>query len=443
VNGRWLVRRLLILAGAAAAFVVLLAVVVPLVISGDAVRERAVQALEEATGADIALGSARLAVLPRLAVRLEDGRISGDGAGLRRVRGDDFGIASYEIVLSEARAAVSLWALLRREVEVGEVTVAGPSLVLVREGKRLEVTDWRATIRDLSVSAEAPAPVAADAAPGEKIPADLALTALAEAARVDWEGLVLDGVAARGRLKGRVLAIDSLEAGLGGGGISGTATVDYAADPWGRLAFDAQAAAVPAAALLGPFSGDLARRLEGDLTASAKGGCALRDPAAVRASLDLAGRVTSGPGVLHAADWLRDVSPYLGRRQDLKDIRFTTLEHDFRVENGRWLVDGLVLDGGETRWQADGSVALDGILDLAVQVKLPPGFTPDLGTWSFLAETLREDDGRVRLDLTLSGPAARPAVGLDLSELKAGAADKGGEAVQKAVGSLLDKWKSK
>lgn len=440
---RWLARRLLILAAATAAFVVLLAVVVPVLVSGEAVRERAVQAMEEATGADIALGSARLAVLPRLAVRLGDGRISGDGAGLRRVRGDDFGVASYDVVLTEARANVSLWALLGREVKVGEITVAGPSLVLVREGKRLEVADWRATIGDLSVAAELPPPAPAEAAPGEKIPADLALSALVEAARVDWDGLVLDHVTAGGRLAGRVITIDRMRAGLGGGAIEGTAAVDYATDPWGRLTFDARAEAVPAAALLGPFSADLARRLEGDLTAEAKGGCALRDPAAVRSSLGLAGRVTSGPGVLHAADWLRDVTPYLGKRQDLKDIRFSTLEHDFRVEDGRWLVDGLVLDGGETRWQADGSVALDGVLDLAVQVKLPPGFTPDLGTWSFLAETLREDDGRVGLDLALSGPASRPAVGLDLAGLKAGAADKGGEAVQKAVGSLLDKWKSK
>ncbi len=443
MSPRIVLKRLLILGGAAAAFVVLLAVVVPLLVSGETVRTKAVQAIAEATGATVELGEARVAVLPRLAVRLRQGTVAGDGAGLRKAQGDDFGVASYAADLDEVIVRVSVMPLLKREIQVDEVTLVAPRLDLVREGHRLQVEGARLTLHDLRLPAEAlPAP-AAEAPPGELLPAGLSCGARLQAASVAWDKARWQDVTASARLERRIVTVERAEANLGGGSLKGQAVLDYAADPWGRVQFAAEAADVDAGALLGPWSADLGRRLEGALTAEVAGGCALRDAAAVRASLDLEGRVTAGDGVLHAGDWLRDVSPYLGQRQDLKDIRFTSLDHAFKVKDGRWLVDRLVLDGGETRWQAGGAVGLDGILDLDVQVKLPPGFTPDLGQWSFLADTLRDQDGRVQLDLTLTGRAASPAVGLDLSQLQKNAADGGADALKKGVGSLLDKWKSK
>ena len=89
-----------------------------------------------------------------------------------------------------------------------------------------------------------------------------------------------------------------------------------------------------------------------------------RDDATRLPTLNVAGDWPAATGVLHARDWLEEVTPYLGDRQDLKDVRFRGLGHAFRVDQGRYLVEELHLDGGETDWPGRLG-GLDGNLDLA------------------------------------------------------------------------------
>lgn len=379
-------RRRVGLALAAAALGLLLALAVPPLLPTDALRAQVVRQVEAATGARVVLGEARLALLPRPALILGDGRLEGNGAGLRAARGQDWQIESFLVDVARVEVRPALAALLVRRLQVHEVRATGPRLSVVRRGRPLLAGDYRLVLR----------------------------------------GSTLDVAAA-----------------LDGGRFAGTAALDRARGGEGDLAFTWQTQGVPAGTLLGPWLPELARRLEGRLDSSGRGSCRLGDPEATLGSLDLSGAVAAGEGILHATDWLQDVTPYLGERRDLTDIRFDRLAHAFVVEQGRYVVRQLELDGPDTRWRGAGSVGLDGSLDLALQVTLPPGFTPDLGPWSFLAGTLRDQDGRVRLDLVLGGRTDRPAVGLDLARLKAGAADQGAAAIEKGLGRLLDKWKSK
>ena len=411
--------------------------------SGDAFRERAVQAVAAATGAEVDLGEAKLTVLPRLAVTLGKGRIAGTGPALLAARGDDFGIVSYLAELDRVEVRVGLLPLLRRRLVVREVQVSGPRLEIVTGEGRTEAVDFRLVVRDLSMAMGEQAAAPASGPPGLMIPADLACRARAEAGRLTLDAVALDDLEAEADLAARVIEVRRITAGLAGGRLTGHATLDYADDPWGRLAFACDVADASSGALLEPWVPDLARRLDCRISTAVSGSCSLKDADAVRASLDLGGTAAAGDGILRAGDWLRDVSPYLGQRQDLKDVRFTDLTHAFSLREGRYLVDDLVIEGPDTRWQGAGWVGLDGTLDLALQVKLPAGFTPDLGAWSFVAESLRDGQGRVQLDLRLSGRTERPSVGLDLGQLKAGASEQGADAVKKGVGALLDKWKTK
>ena len=56
-------------------------------------------------------------------------------------------------------------------------------------------------------------------------------------------------------------------------------------------------------------------------------------------------------------------------------------------------------------------------MDLAVHIKLPTGFTPNLGSMSFFAEAMRDRERRVNLDLRLTGPVDAPEVTLDLAAM--------------------------
>jgi len=250
-------------------------------------------------------------------------------------------------------------------------------------------------------------------------------------------------VAFTGELDMRLFTVDRLVAGRGGGRLEGNLEIDYDLDPWGALDFELEAIAVPASALLAPWAPDVAERLETDLDGQASGTCHLGGVDDVLDTLDMTGRLSSGEGVLRAADWLRDVLPYLGKRQDLRNVRFGALDHAFRIERSRYLLQDLQIDGHETDWRGNGWVGFRGDIDLDLQVKLPPGFTPELGQMSFLAEALRDDDQRITLDLRLSGESARPKVDVDLSKLTQAATDGADSPLQKGLGGLLDKWKSR
>ena len=219
------------------------------------------------------------------------------------------------------------------------------------------------------------------------------------------------------------------------GASTGTAESDWERDPWGDLVFSFAADRVPAIALLAPWAPDVGDKLSADLVAEGSGRCRLRDQETVLATLDLTGRVEAEDGVVHAEEWLRDIRRYLGDRQDLVDVRFRGLEHAFRIERGRYVVQDLAIDGLDSDWRGDGWVGLDGTIDLNLGVRLPAGFTPDLGNFTFMADALRDEEGRINLDLRLTGRSARPDVAVDMTQLKASARDN--------VGGFLDKLRNR
>jgi hypothetical protein len=244
-----------------------------------------------------------------------------------------------------------------------------------------------------------------------------------------------------------VLTFAEVTARRGTGQISGQGKIDYAQDPYGLFSFQAKAQDVPASALLEPYVPKVAPLWEGAVSADASGSCRMQDKMAVLQSLALDGEALSTNGRILADKFLADISPYLGARQDLKTIKFHSFLQHFAVRDGRYLVQDLKLKGPDTDWLGDGWLGFDGSLDLALRVKLPAGFQPDLGSMSFLAQALRGEDGRIELALHLTGQARQPKVQLDLSEAKARAEEQAGEkvqdAVKKGVKGLLDNIKRK
>lgn len=302
--------------------------------------------------------------------------------------------------------------------------------------------DW---IVGVAVAAAPPAGAAAAAAapPGELIPPGLAADYRATAAQMTLGKLDYRQVELSGQLSGRVFDVPRASARLATGTVAGSARLDYASDPWGRLAFQADIQEVPASALLSPYVKAAAQIWEGKVGGQVAGGCGLRDQKTVLGSLALAGEAISTNGVIHGSSFLAGITPYLGARQDLKEIRFKDLRHYLQVENGRYNIRDLKLTGFDTDWWGDGWFAFDGTLDLSLGVRLPAGFTPQVGDLSPLLDSLRDAEGRIALGLRLTGQAAKPAVAVDLTAAKAKTQQRVQDEVKKGVQGLLDKLKRK
>ncbi len=372
--------------------------------------------VELATGAQVTPGEASLKVVGGLGLSLNGGRLQGTGAELAKRTGTGQDVERFDIQYSKLKVSLAMLPLLRREVEIKSVRLAGPVADIELADDKIRLNDYDILLTDLTVDlSQGPWPTGE--APGQNLPADLRFDVRGEVAELVQKGMPWQEVHATGEWANKRLEIHSLTAHLADGTVQANGVLDYATDPWGTLSWDARMENLPAGQVLAPYLPDLAEKLSCDLAGNVGGAMKLRDKETRLKTLDLKGDLASGEGVLHAEAWLRDVSHYLGKRQDLKTVNFRQLNHDFAVAEGRYLINTLEIDGLDTDWQASGWLGFTGDLGLRVGVRLPAGFTPDLGGMSFLAETMRDDAGRVNLGLNLSGKLAAPSIGLDLSGL--------------------------
>jgi len=246
---------------------------------------------------------------------------------------------------------------------------------------------------------------------------------------VSWRGsaaIVLQGAAAE--LKD--VRIDILDGSLAGHVQFGDLDRERA-----LCSFAVEGSGVPARLLLDVVAPVAMPYLEGVADLKMAGALTLGTPVEMRDSLELAGDLALHDGVVHAASWLDDISPYLGDRQDLKDIRFRHLVQRLLVRDGKLIIENLMLDGHDTDWRGGGWLGLNGGIDMGLTVKFPADFQPDLGDLTPLAAALRGDDGRIALNLDMMGKAASPRVTLDLAPAKERLADK----IEDGVKGFLDK----
>ncbi len=211
------------------------------------------------------------------------------------------------------------------------------------------------------------------------------------------------------------LDVREADVGIGDGRVTGRLTVSDLDRAAPQCSFEASCADVALAELLRVLAPGATGYVDGTADAEARGSFAVGPSGSAPAVLQIEAAVKSRDGVVHAQDWLTDVVSYLGERRDLQDIRYRTLTCNLVLRGGRLSADDLKLEGPDTDWRGRGWLDLAGPLDLALVVKLPAGFRPELGSMTPFADLLKGDDGRIALGLRLTGRASGPAVNLDLA----------------------------
>jgi len=214
-------------------------------------------------------------------------------------------------------------------------------------------------------------------------------------------------------------ALDVPEFGLDGygGAVKGAARFDLhdAAKP--GYAIKATVDSVEADALLSawtPAKGLVHGALNTTLDFSGAGST----PEDLRRSFTAVGLAALANGTLGPGPALEGIAALTGIPA-FKAVRFHDVKLPFRIERGRVVTDAVVLNGGHGEWRLVGSIGFDGSLDYAVSTTLPPEVAASLGARSALAAgALADDQGRVLLDLRLTGTAKAPRVTWDAKAMR-------------------------
>jgi hypothetical protein len=213
-----------------------------------------------------------------------------------------------------------------------------------------------------------------------------------------------------------------------GGTVSGDAKFDLSDTRKPVYAVKAIVDSVKADALLSawtPAKNLLAGTLNTKLDFSGAG----QTPSDLKQTLTLVGLASLADGHLGPGPALEAIAQFV-KVPKLKQVDFKTLELPMRVEHGRIISDPIKLNGPAGDWKLAGALGFDGALDYAVSVTLPPEVVNKLGADAALAAgALADPQGRVLLDLHLSGTTTSPRVSWDTRAMQARLAGRVSDAL--------------
>ncbi len=211
-----------------------------------------------------------------------------------------------------------------------------------------------------------------------------------------------------------VLKLDNIRANVYSGSVEGELISDL--NDIEHLEFDLNLTAnqIEANDFLSRFTGfddHLFGKLNFEATFSGRGN-RVED---IQRSLLANGKVTFADGKLVGWGLLDSLASFLHvesiREQDIK-----TLTNSFRVEDGRVWFDALSAATKDGDFDLVGSVGLDGTLDYQLAAVLSPELSLRFDALGDISDYLKNEQGRVVLDIEIRGTAKSPRFSLDTSK---------------------------
>ena len=237
-----------------------------------------------------------------------------------------------------------------------------------------------------------------------------------EIARFINQRLDVEDVVANVSLEPAVVAVPSFALRAYGGTVTGRASFGFRDPSSPSFAVSGRADTVEVDRVLSAWSparGLLTGVTGADFDLSGDG---VR-PEQLRGSLGAVGLALLAQGRLSGP--VMDAIAAATRTPALREVSLRDLRLPFRVERGRVVTDSVRFAGPSGDWQVSGMVGFDGSLDYAVSATLPPSVASG-GSWrdALAAGLLSDGQGRLLVDLRVSGTAKSPRVALDTRTMR-------------------------
>jgi AsmA-like protein len=247
--------------------------------------------------------------------------------------------------------------------------------------------------------------------------------------RLRNQKLDVQDLAARVRLEPGVLVVPEYSMRAYGGTALGNARFDLRDPAKPVFAVKTQVDSLSADAVLSAWT-PVKKLLNGSLSTTLDLSGAGMTPADLKQTITAVGLALVANGTLGPGPALETVARYT-RIPALKQFRFKDGRVPFRIERGRVVTDPVVFDGPNGEWRLIGSVGFDGSLDYAVSATLPQEVVQRLGATSALAAgALSDPQGRMFIDLRLTGTATAPQVAWDGGAMRDRLAGKVSQALE-------------
>lgn len=322
-----------------------------------------------------------------------------------------------------------------------------PDLVLNLKGRSF---DARSFAKGGAVPASKPAAGAAKDVDKPQAPAPAgnpaALLALKKASftavidSVISEKATLTDITASGRVLNGLVRMDPVRLSYAGGTGTGTVDVDLR-DPNNVVTtVDISFTGVRAGKALSTVhsAGNL---VEGEFAFNTKGIIRSGPGIDILKTLSASGSAVSHLGRM---DFSRFVSPLSGLTGlDLgisEGFDFRDWSGSFIVRNGRFFTEDWAIRSSRGDWAIRGSFGLDGTLDYAATLSIPPAVQKgmkDLGKYGDLVSLLKDEKGNLVIDFSLGGTAKSPKVLFELDRAKKKAGEKLIDGLKKKMKDLL------
>lgn len=135
----------------------------------------------------------------------------------------------------------------------------------------------------------------------------------------------------------------------------------------------------------------------------------------IQKSLTASGTATITDGKLVNWELLNTLASYL-KLKTFKEEQIRTLRNSFKIQDGRVWFDDLTASAKSGDFELSGSLGLDGSLDYKLTAVLSSELSSSFDALGDLSAYLKNDQGRVVLDIKVRGTAKDPEFSLDTSK---------------------------